>query len=770
MYHVPLDKNSRVPLDLSKGTRYCSKLKMLSTSCCTYVVWLYVKSFFSVPRSKVGKTREGVSTEYLKHALEEIRNGTGTIRSVSKKWNITKSTLHNYIKKQRNNPESNISDVITPPNYAVHKIFNESEEYNLVQHLEKAAYLHFGLTKHRTRKLAYDYSKILNKKIPPSWEINKLAGKEWLIQFRKRWPNLSLRKPEPTSLARASSFNKTNVQNFFNNYTDVMARYKFTPDKIYNLDETSNFTVHKPSKVLAPKNIKQLGSLTSAERGINITMVACVNAIGNSIPPLFIFPRVNFKDHMLHGAPPGSIGAANPSGWSTEPIFQTFLDHLINHAKPTPESPILVIMDNHETHISIPIIDKAKDNGIVLLTLHPHTSHKMQPLDRSVFGPYKVFYNKAAENWMLANPGKPITIYDVAGIAGKAYLQAFNPTNIIKGFEVSGLWPVNVNIFPEEDFLQSYVTDRPDPTTSNTEQRSIETEPISSTSRQDYSLQSSVPSTSQQYQINPDASSLSDSRITQQSPMIPIESFFPFPKASARKNDGGRGRRKKGKTRILTDTPEKTELEKELSNKKTKKKLLPKDIESNIRIKKKLINDLEPSSSKHDKNMPFVTYCDTSDDDKKTKKKPLPKDVEAKTRLKKKLIKDQESSSSEEDDVTYCETSDDDNFIEENEEKDEEETSRDIEKDNFLLVKLATKKLIKHYVAKVVEKLSGSYLVKFYKKMKKFHHFIEGNEIPYEIDEKDIVLKLPDPEIVGGTERLRGHIAFKVSFDAYNMS
>lgn len=39
------------------------------------------------------------------------------------------------------------------------------------------------------------------------------------------------------------------------------------------------------------------------------------------------------------------------------------------------------------SHISVPAIRLAKENGVVLVTLHPHTSNKMQPLDKSVFGP-----------------------------------------------------------------------------------------------------------------------------------------------------------------------------------------------------------------------------------------------------------------------------------------------------------------------------------------------------------------------------------------------
>lgn len=34
-------------------------------------------------------------------------------------------------------------------------------------------------------------------------------------------------------------------------------------------------------------------------------LIAAVNAIGNHIPPMLIFLRVNFKDYMLTGAPAG---------------------------------------------------------------------------------------------------------------------------------------------------------------------------------------------------------------------------------------------------------------------------------------------------------------------------------------------------------------------------------------------------------------------------------------------------------------------------------
>ena len=52
-------------------------------------------------------------------------------------------------------------------------------------------------------------------------------------------------------------------------------------------------------------------------------------------------------------------------------------------------------MDNHPSHISVDALKLAKDHGVNILTLPPHTSHKTQSLDRTVFGPLKVYFNSA---------------------------------------------------------------------------------------------------------------------------------------------------------------------------------------------------------------------------------------------------------------------------------------------------------------------------------------------------------------------------------------
>jgi hypothetical protein len=96
--------------------------------------------------------------------------------------------------------------------------------------------------------------------------------------------------------------------------------------------------------------------------------------------------------NMMKGGPNGYLGMAHVSGWSNSSIFVEYLKHFIQHVKPSNNNKVLLIFYNHESHCSADVT-LAKENGIILLTIPTHTSHQLQPLDRSVFGPYKTYYN-----------------------------------------------------------------------------------------------------------------------------------------------------------------------------------------------------------------------------------------------------------------------------------------------------------------------------------------------------------------------------------------
>jgi len=87
---------------------------------------------------------------------------------------------------------------------------------------------------------------------------------------------------------------------------------------------------------------------------------------------------------MIAGAPPGTAGSAYPSGWMTTDSFVLYLKHFIRHVKCSPNHPVMLLLDNHESHMSIEELDLCKENGVTLLTFPPHCSHRLQPLDVAV--------------------------------------------------------------------------------------------------------------------------------------------------------------------------------------------------------------------------------------------------------------------------------------------------------------------------------------------------------------------------------------------------
>ena len=96
-----------------------------------------------------------------------------------------------------------------------------------------------------------------------------------------------------------------------------------------------------------------------------------------------------------------------------------------------------------------------------MLTFPPHCSHRLQPLDVSVFGPFKAALKASFNAWLSKHPGERISIHEVAGLSRKPYMETFKAANICSGFRKAGIFPYNPDIFTAQDFLPSYATDRP---------------------------------------------------------------------------------------------------------------------------------------------------------------------------------------------------------------------------------------------------------------------------------------------------------------------
>ena len=352
------------------------------------------------------KTEHGISDfDTFLNAIKAIKVEKKSIRSTAHDYSIDKSSLSRYVKKlDKEVPDiTKVSDadllviVRRIGSYATTKmVFHGKQEEALVGYLVQCSHL-CSLSITELRQLAYEFARKLNIAYPPNWDAAQMAGKTWYYGFMLRHSNLSLRTPEQTSINRIRLFCKENVDQFFEQYQELMDNHHFDAHHIYNMDESGFSTVPtKIGKVIGVKGLKRIGQVAAAERGSMVTMALAVNAAGNSVPPFFIFPRKNMQSYFMDSAPSTADAACNESGWMKQAEFVKYMKHFIKYAKPSRDKPALLLLDNHTSHLSIEAIDFALDNGIVMLTFPPHCSHKMQPLDVSVYGPVKAYYTQNA--------------------------------------------------------------------------------------------------------------------------------------------------------------------------------------------------------------------------------------------------------------------------------------------------------------------------------------------------------------------------------------
>lgn len=395
-----------------------------------------------MPKTYTRKTeRASYSKETLSEALKAIKDGR-KIREVGRSFGIPESTLRKQM----------LSNQPKFPRIGRKAVFSPEIEQDLAEYILKLCKLFYGITQKQLRRLAFKYAEEHN--IPHSFNREKgLAGKDWLYGFLKRHSNISLRQPQATSLNRIAGFNKEEVQLFYKNLETVMKTHKFPAHRIYNQDETGVSTVQKRcQKVYGPKGVKQIGAATSAERGRTITAIFAMSASGHFLPPMLIYPRTRMTPLLERNGPPGALYACSPNGWSNNDIFIKWLFHFKDHVHPTEDSPVLLIMDNHNSHVSIDVYKFCKSNFIHIVSLPPHTSHRLQPLDLTFFSPLKNAFYRACDFYLTSTGHTKITEHDVAGLLNKAFEQVAKISNAVSGFKTAGIYPFDADKFGEDDF------------------------------------------------------------------------------------------------------------------------------------------------------------------------------------------------------------------------------------------------------------------------------------------------------------------------------
>ena len=319
----------------------------------------------------------------------------------------------------------------------------------------------FPLTIGRVCELAYQYATVNN--IEGFSEEAQMAGRKWLKGFLRRHPRITIKKARNLSIARAMGANPTVIGDWFK----LLKRIKddmeiISPSQIWSGDETGVQNVPKEVKVVGAKNVRTFQQVAS-EQGETTTILSFVNGYGNVVPPMIIHKGARVKDSWKLKAPGDMRVAATTKGYITKAKFHEyglrFIKYLKQHKMAGRRN--LLIVDGHKSHLyNLPFYEAMRANNIEVLTIPPHTSHILQPLDSSPFACFKTYWEANLRKYNNAHNGRPLNKVNFWDVFVPSWNNAMVSKNIMSGFRKTGVCPFNPGAIPLEAMGPSKVTDK----------------------------------------------------------------------------------------------------------------------------------------------------------------------------------------------------------------------------------------------------------------------------------------------------------------------
>ena len=242
------------------------------------------------------------------------------------------------------------------------------------------------------------------------------------------------------------------MKNFFTLYKDLLDETGLIgkPSHIFFADESGVDVNSKAGKVVVATKSKHAYSEQKSFRD-HITTLVCCSASGLMLSPMIIFEKSWPSGPYSRNGPKDCLYAKSPNGYIDEELFLEWFKKIFvpetKHLRPT-----LLIIDGHGSHganstpLSYELLSLAKDVGIHILLLPPHTTNILQPLDVGVFRPFKVNLSKLTDGLkLLAVSGNYASINktNFTAIFKEALDRTICLATIKNGFRKTGIYPYN---------------------------------------------------------------------------------------------------------------------------------------------------------------------------------------------------------------------------------------------------------------------------------------------------------------------------------------
>jgi hypothetical protein len=141
-------------------------------------------------------------------------------------------------------------------------------------------------------------------------------------------------------------------------------------------------------ETVAEREAEFMNQFVDDDPKANFSFFATITADGGKLPPILMVKGKTIRRHKQfgdHNQHEFDIWHSQ-SGWSTEPLMLEYLDWLRDHI---PAEPLGLLLDQHRTHTTPAMTEKAEMLGIELIWIPKGATGRYQPLDKRTFGALK---------------------------------------------------------------------------------------------------------------------------------------------------------------------------------------------------------------------------------------------------------------------------------------------------------------------------------------------------------------------------------------------
>ena len=261
-----------------------------------YLLNIVFQNIFQTPKIKY----RCYSPTSMQNAIQEVRETGAPIKTTAREYGIPEASLRH---KLSGRVDSEATRSGPSP------LLSQEEEAHFVEHLKFMALCGYGYSPSEVVNMASEYAVCLKKRT-----TDHPLSFQWYTSFMSRWPALKVLKPCGLQIQRAKVTTMSCVSSYYKELGSVLSKYNLTnrPERIFNVDEKGLSTSHKPPAVVTGVTFKP-PVITSGSRQ-TVTVIGCGNALGQSVPPFFIFPGSRMRQELLQGGCPGVNGEVTLSG------------------------------------------------------------------------------------------------------------------------------------------------------------------------------------------------------------------------------------------------------------------------------------------------------------------------------------------------------------------------------------------------------------------------------------------------------------------------